>query len=113
MNGSMAGICLAAGLALLTGCTSAQKSRTQLPSLAYGDPRAERRAYETHDPLPEENVGPYTGVLPRNFDLQRSEPRRTMEKSASVRYPTSVATPAANYDPNYVTGGRYTQTVTP
>lgn len=77
MNGISLGIRLAACMTLLTvaGCAS---QNTRLPSLAYGDPKAERRGYDYHDPYPEGQVGPFV-ERPREAVRQRSEPRRTME----------------------------------
>jgi hypothetical protein len=62
---------------LLTGCISSQNTR--MPSLAYGDPRAERRTYDYHDPFAD-NTGPFV-ERPRGADHQRSFSRRAMEQS--------------------------------
>jgi hypothetical protein len=72
-----------------------------MPSLAYGDPRAERRAYDYHDPLPEGNVGPLV-ERPRAAMIQRSEPRRTLEHAVT---PMSGALPPS--------AARYPDAVTP
>lgn len=91
---------VAAGLVLLvSGCAG----RTRLPSLGVGDPRAERNDYLYHDPMPEGDIGPLTSGRPRGFEVQRSEPRRAIEKSmpaeqlsapggtaAKPRYPATV-----------------------
>lgn len=91
--------CLALLLAALplAGCISSQNTR--MPSLAYGDPRADRRSYDYHDPLPESQVGPFV-ERPREAVRQRSEPRRTMEHAitpmsgslpqSTARYPDVV-----------------------
>lgn len=100
MNGISLGIRSAGCLALLflAGCAS---QNTRMPSLAYGDPRSDRRGYDYHDPYPESNVGPFV-ERPREAVRQRSEPRRTMEHSltpmsgdmpqSTARYP-NVVTP--------------------
>ncbi|MSR56148.1 MAG: hypothetical protein EXS05_00505 [Planctomycetaceae bacterium] len=82
---------------LLAGCVSSE--RTRLPTLSYGDPRAERRSFDVHDPYPEQRSGPMV-ERPREMDVQRSEPRRAIEHyvnptSGSLapeasRYPASV-----------------------
>ena len=77
MPGLKFGIRTGCILLLLAGCISPQ--RTRMPSFAYGDPNAERRSFELHDPLPERDSGPLAGALPRGFDVQRAEPRRTLE----------------------------------
>jgi len=67
---------------LLSGCISPQYTR--LPTLAYGDPRMERRAYEFHDPLPDSDSSPtgsMASVRPRGFDIQRTEQRRALERA--------------------------------
>ncbi|HTI51042.1 MAG TPA: hypothetical protein VL475_08825 [Planctomycetaceae bacterium] len=97
----MNGVSLAirfAGLSalLLAGCVSS--GNTRLPTLAYGDPKAERRSYAYQDPLPEGDVGPLV-ERPRGLDRQRSEPRRAMERAnpmsgalpeSEARYPNVV-----------------------
>lgn len=82
---------------LLAGCVS--QERTRLPTLSYGEPRAERRSFDVHDPYPEQRSGPMV-ERPREMDVQRSEPRRAIEHfvnptSGSLppeasRYPASV-----------------------
>lgn len=89
----------ALGFVALSGCANSQ---TRLPSLAWSDARAERVAAEYHDPLPETDVGPGTSSRPRGFTTARSEPRRTLESAARVRYPD-----AAGYRP----GSRYPSVV--
>lgn len=101
MNGVSVRIRFAAGMSLLllAGCVSSQNTR--MPSLAYGDPRSDRRGYDYHDPYPESRVGPYV-ERPSGAERQRSEPRRTMEHAltpmsgtlpqSSARYP-DVVTP--------------------
>jgi len=66
-----------ASLLLLGGCISSQNTR--MPTLAYGDPRAERRSYDYHDPYAD-NSGPFV-ERPRGADHQRSFSRRAMEQS--------------------------------
>lgn len=85
----------------LSGCINAQNTR--LPTLAYGDPRAERQAFTAHDPLPESDIGPPVSDRPRGFELARSEPRRALEHSPRGRAqmnsriaPVDPAAPAAN-----------------
>lgn len=95
---------IAAGLLVVSGCVSQQNTR--LPSLSYGDPRAERQSYAIHNPLPEREA-PFAGALPPGFDIQRSEATRTRERYVNP-YPhnpdgSSVTTPAS--------ATRYTQTV--
>lgn len=63
------------------GCMSPQYTR--YPTLAFGDSRSEKRAYEFHDPLPERESGPVTNARPRGFELDRSEPRRAAQRKSS------------------------------
>ena len=79
---------IAITLAGLAGCAS---DGTRLPTLAYGDPRAERLAAEYHDPLPEQDIGPYTSARPRGFEHARSEPRRTLEGNSKVPFRSGAA----------------------
>lgn len=92
------------GLLLIAGCVSPQNTR--LPSLSYGDPRAERQSYAIHNPLPEREA-PFAGALPPGFDIQRSEATRTRERYVNPysHNPdgSSVGTPAS--------ATRYSQTV--
>lgn len=61
---------------LLAGCVNQQ--HTRLPRLGFGDPQAEKATYNYHDPLVDQDAGPFV-ERPRGFDVQRTEPRRAME----------------------------------
>ena len=65
--------------ALMAGCISPQNTR--LPTLRPSSAAAERQSYVYHNPLPDREVGPPID-LPRGFDRQRSEPRRTLERES-------------------------------
>jgi hypothetical protein len=62
---------------LLIGGSSCQN--TQLPSLRPSNVAADRQGYVYHNPLPDNDVGQPID-LPRGFDVQRSVPRRTLER---------------------------------
>ena len=106
MKGLMVRIRLAGCAALLAGCVSPQNTR--LPTLGYGDPRAERQSYVYHNPLPERESGPAI-ERPRGFEFQRAEPRRTLERDsitqgivgAGGNFDSSVNPSASKY-PNSV-----------
>lgn len=101
MKGFWLRIRLAACASLLTaGCISSQNTR--MPTLGWGDPRAERASYTYHDPYPERETGPFV-ERPRGADHQRAEPRRTMERAVNPSGYGSMA-PSAQ---------RYQNTVTP
>ena len=68
---------LLAGLPVFCGCPN--PSNTRFPTLAPSPPALERRSYERHDPFPNENLGPETFTRPREFEEQRTEPRRARE----------------------------------
>ena len=97
--------CLMCALCLVAGCVN--PTRTRLPSLGYGDPRAERQSYNIHDPLPERDIGPMV-ERPREFARERTEPRRTIERRANISGFGAT-------DPTAYGGGRarVSQTVTP
>lgn len=84
---------------LLTGCSS---RNTRMPSLAYGDPKTERRSYDYHDPLPESMEGPFV-ERPRDAMRQRAEPRRAIEHYNSISGVEGDTEPSAARYPNVVT----------
>lgn len=68
----------------LAGCST---NPNRWPFMRAGDPAFERRAYETHDPLPDTRNGPQTFARPRGFEVQRTEPRRIRERASAVALP--------------------------
>lgn len=70
--------CLAAGCLLAAGCFN--PAFTRLPMLDPGQPQVEKRSYERHDPFPDRLSAPDTQVRPREFNGQRTEPRRALEE---------------------------------
>ncbi len=74
---SPAALLLFVGTVCLGGCLNPMTTR--LPTLATGDPRAEKRSLERFDPFPSTTEGPATYSRPRGFIEQRSEIRRTRE----------------------------------
>lgn len=93
------------GLAVLLGGCASQ--HTRLPSLAFGSPDMERRSYEYHNPLPERESG-RSIEAPRGFELDRSEPRRAIQRAVS---PTGYAPDGSiGLSPS---ASRYPQSVTP
>src|SRR5579872_2451630 len=95
MKGVLSGIRLAGCAALLAGCITPQNTR--LPTLGYGDPRAERQSYTYANPLPDRESGPAI-ERPRGFEFQRAEPVRSQERSAITKdiLGTGGAAPALN-----------------
>ena len=86
------------GLLLAAGC---QAPWIQVPSIYPGNPAAERASFALHDPLPDSSLGPSFSGRPREAQVQRSEPRRTME----------AAIPALTYQ--QVPGGMGPQMIPP
>ena len=80
MNAIMRRIRFLGCAALMTGCISSQYTRlpTLRPSAAVV---AERESFTYHDPLPDRDAGPAID-LPRGFERQRAEPRRTLERDS-------------------------------
>jgi hypothetical protein len=64
---------------LLAGCISPQYTR--LPTLRPSPADAGRDAYVYHNPLADREAGPAFD-LPRGFERQRAEPRRTIERDS-------------------------------
>jgi hypothetical protein len=62
---------LAGGLA---GC-----QETRFLSCRTRDPRVESRSYDLHDPFADEEMGPETYSRPRDFQLPRSDTRKTFD----------------------------------
>ena len=77
MNTTVRRIRLFVCTSILVGCISPQN--TQLPSLRPSNVAADRQSYVYHNPLPDNDVGQPID-LPRGFDVQRSVPRRTLER---------------------------------
>jgi hypothetical protein len=63
---------------LLAGCVN--PAFTRLPTFDAGHPFVEKRSFERHDPFPDRLDGPDTQVRPREFNDQRTEPRRALEE---------------------------------
>lgn len=74
---------------LMTGCQGNFPLRW--PAMAPQEAAAQRLNAERFDPFPESNVGPSESLRPRDGQVQRSEPRRTREKSVKSQglFPTS------------------------
>jgi hypothetical protein len=68
---------LLAALFLLAGCASPYTTR--LPTVGINPPLAEKRAYERHDPFPNERIGPDTQTRPLGFVDPRTEDRKALE----------------------------------
>ncbi len=68
---------LSAALLMSAGCVS--PFTTRLPTLGFNAPLAEKRAYERHDPFPNEDFGPDTQTRPRGFVEPRNEERKALE----------------------------------
>ena len=83
--------CLLGGLLLTTGCLSPKTTR--LPSVVPGYPQVEKRAFERHDPFPDQSAGPETHNRPLGFETQRSVPRRDMEERILQRLRPKFAPP--------------------
>ena len=98
---------LMAQIALVSGCFS--PARTRYPTWEPGDPRAEKRAYELHDPLPDRTTGPDTLSRPRGFELQRTEPRRALEGRPQMVAP--MGSPEYLPPPTGPTGSQYPNAV--
>lgn len=75
---------LVLGVLALAGCST---NPNRWPFMRVGDPAFERRAYETHDPLPDRLNGPETAARPRGFEIQRTEPRRIRERANAIAAP--------------------------
>lgn len=69
--------CLVASL--LVGCQGGGTLRW--PTMYPQEPAAQRQDAERFDPFPESDIGPSESLRPRDGQVQRSEPRRTREKS--------------------------------
>ncbi len=39
----------------------------------------QRENFEVHDPLPSEDIGPFTDTRPRSYNIQRAVPRRAKD----------------------------------
>jgi hypothetical protein len=94
---------------ILLCCGCATPWTTRLPTLAFGSPRAEKRAYERHDPFPVEELGPDTQTRPRGFIEPRTEERKAMESQINNLQPES-ASPFPNVP---MTGSTYPDVVSP
>ena len=64
---------------VLMSCGCVSPFNTRLPTVANGPPLAEKRAYERHDPFPNEELGPRTFTRPRGFIWPRTEERKALE----------------------------------
>ncbi len=62
----------------LSGCLNPMFYR--LPTLWPRPPEVEQRESEYHDPFPDSQTGPSTGVRPQNFNEQRPLPVRIRER---------------------------------
>ena len=107
MNGIGSRIRLLAAAALLAGCVNPQNTR--LPTLGYRDPRVERQSYEYHDPLPERETAKAIEV-PRGFEFQRPEARRTLEKARMTEGITGTGGTSDGMSPS---ASRYPDSVSP
>lgn len=92
----------------LVGCQTGGQ-QVALPTLRPRDTNQERAGFAQHDPYPDSTMGPETYGRPRDFQIQRTEPRRILE--ATVPSYSSVS-PGAYPDPAF-RGTSYPQTVRP
>jgi len=83
---------------LLCGCQIPYWMR--VPMLAPSHPQAERESYDLHDPLPDSSYGPDISGRPREAQVQRSMPRRTLE-AASPSYLGGESAPAPTNSISY------------
>lgn len=60
---------------------------TRLPNLMPTQYDADKRSFNVHDPLPESDIGPDTGAVPRGFMQPRAEPRRTQDAQDLIGVP--------------------------
>jgi len=79
------------GVLMMVGCVSQGNVRT--PEILQGQLASEhaavqRRNFEIHDPLPSEDIGPFTDTRPREYRIQRAEPRRAVENYYDPRLQT-------------------------
>lgn len=75
-------LCYLSAALAVSGCFSAETVR--MPDLLQGrlpsqHAATQRRDFEKHDPLPSEDIGPFTDTRPRSFRIQRALPRRAVE----------------------------------
>src|SRR5690348_57086 len=89
--------------ALLVGCVNSRNTR--LPTLGWGDTKAEARSYNYHDPLAERETGPFV-ERPRGMERQRPEARRVIETYEQTVDP-------AGYKVTAPQAARYPDSVTP
>lgn len=105
----MKGVCLKFGvLACVAAIGGCRTDQTRLPTLGWGDTKAEARSYNYVDPLAEQENGPFV-ERPRGFDRQRTEPRRTQqhfEQTREMISPTGAQSQAES-------AARYPESVTP
>ncbi len=97
---------------LLGGCITPQNTR--LPTLAYGDPRAESNSYMYHDPLGyTEPGGNSSGARPRGYDVPRTEARRTMDHASDPTLPFPLGGSSDSSSNTAPSGRKYQQSVSP
>ena len=92
----------------MTGCLNPAFYR--LPSFWTSSADVERREYQYHDPFPDDQSGPSTGVRLRNYNEQRPLPVRIREKYDGSRVrpqlapgvPAPVGPPAGSQYPQVV-----------
>lgn len=85
------------GLLLLplvtTGCFN--PTFTRVPEVAASQPQVEKRSFERHDPFPDRALGPDTQVRPREYNNQRTIPRKSLEEQLFQGTSGSVTNPAS------------------
>jgi len=71
------------GLLCTTGCFHPLSLR--LPTFQNRPPEVERVEYQYHDPFPDSQIGPNTGVRPREYTNQRPLPVNIRDKYDGTR----------------------------
>ena len=74
MNRAMERGAILLGLILTGGC-----QETRYLSCIPRPPAVEAKSYDLHDPYPDETIGPKTGTRPRDFEIPRSDTRKTYD----------------------------------
>lgn len=82
---------VAAGLLWSTGCF--QPWNLRMPTATTRPPEIERLEYQYHDPFPDSQTGPNTGVRPREYNSQRPLPVNVRDKYDSSRLLQPQAAP--------------------
>jgi hypothetical protein len=77
--------------ATFSGCITPWN--TKMPQWHMSSAEWQQREAQNQDPFPDSDIGPDTGVRPRGYNQQRSDPLRTKIKSEDTRIRLQVAPP--------------------